>query len=81
MSTPDLRQIRIGELGPDGHMSPTYFGCCRSRALKPHQGKVTVFMPHYAMSGGALIALAADAIVVSPNAKLQGAIDPQVEGA
>src|SRR5919197_5149728 len=33
-------------------------------ALKRHRGKVTVFVPHYAMSGGALIALAADDIVM-----------------
>lgn len=50
-----------------------------ARALKRHQGKVTVFVPHYAMSGGTLIALAADEIVMSPNAML-GAVDPQVEG-
>ena len=29
-------------------------------ALKRRPGKVTVFVPHYAMSGGTLIALAAD---------------------
>jgi ClpP class serine protease len=50
-----------------------------ARALKRHKGKVTVFVPHYAMSGGALIALAADEIVMSPNALL-GAVDPQVNG-
>jgi ClpP class serine protease len=50
-----------------------------ARALKRHKGKVTVFVPHYAMSGGALIALAADEIVMSPNALL-GAIDPQING-
>ena len=30
-----------------------------ARALRRHKGKVTVFVPHYAMSGGTLIALAA----------------------
>src|SRR5262245_17655123 len=30
-----------------------------ARALREHKGKVTVFVPHYAMSGGTLIALAA----------------------
>ncbi len=50
-----------------------------ARALKRHQGKVTVFVPHYAMSGGTLIALAANTIIMSPNAML-GAVDPQVEG-
>jgi ClpP class serine protease len=46
-------------------------------ALKRHRGKVTVFVPHYAMSGGALIALAADEIVMDPNAVL-GPVDPQL---
>src|SRR5439155_9771144 len=40
------------------------------------QGKVTVFVPHYAMSGGTLIALAADEVVMSPHAVL-GPVDPQ----
>jgi len=40
---------------------------------------VTVFVPHYAMSGGTLIALAADKIVMDPNAVL-GPVDPQVGG-
>src|SRR5947209_20571885 len=48
-----------------------------ARALHEHQGKVTAFVPHYAMSGGTLIALAADEIVMSRHAVL-GAIDPQV---
>src|SRR6266571_687716 len=34
-----------------------------ARAVFKHKGKVTVFVPHYAMSGGTLIALAADEIV------------------
>jgi ClpP class serine protease len=46
-------------------------------ALKRHRGKVTVFVPHYAMSGGTLIALAADAIVMDENAVL-GPVDPQI---
>ena len=46
-------------------------------ALKRHTGRVTVFVPHYAMSGGTLIALAADAIVMDPNAVL-GPVDPQL---
>ncbi len=48
-----------------------------ARAIKQHQGKVTVFVPHYAMSGGTLIALAADEIIMSPHAVL-GPIDPQL---
>ena len=46
-------------------------------ALKGHKAKVTVFVPHYAMSGGTLIALAADEIVMDPHAVL-GPVDPQL---
>ncbi len=49
------------------------------KALVEHKGKVTVFIPHYAMSGGTIIALAADEIVMDPNAVL-GPIDPQIAG-
>lgn len=48
-----------------------------ARALEKHPGKVTVFVPHYAMSGGTLIALAADEIVMDENAVL-GPVDPQL---
>ncbi|RMH98909.1 MAG: hypothetical protein D6681_11540, partial [Calditrichaeota bacterium] len=48
-----------------------------ARALKRHPAKVTVFVPHYAMSGGTLIALAADEIVMAPDAVL-GPLDPQL---
>ena len=50
-----------------------------ARALKGHKGKVTVFIPHYAMSGGTLIALAADEIVMSRHA-VMGPVDPQIDG-
>jgi ClpP class serine protease len=46
-------------------------------ALKRHPGKVTIFIPHYAMSGGTLVALAADEIVMDPDAVL-GPVDPQM---
>lgn len=46
-------------------------------ALKKHKAKVTVFVPHYAMSGGTLIALAADELVMDENAVL-GPVDPQL---
>jgi ClpP class serine protease len=46
-------------------------------ALAAHEGPVTVYVPHYAMSGGTLIALAADRIVLSPSAVL-GPVDPQL---
>lgn len=46
-------------------------------ALKRHKAKVTAYVPHYAMSGGTLIALAADEIVMDPDAVL-GPVDPIV---
>jgi len=48
-----------------------------AEALVAHQAKVTVFVPHYAMSGGTLLALAADEVVLAPHAVL-GPLDPQV---
>jgi ClpP class serine protease len=48
-----------------------------ARAIKAHTGKVTVFVPHYAMSGGTLISLAADEIVMNQHAVL-GPVDPQL---
>jgi ClpP class serine protease len=49
-----------------------------AHALVARKGKVTVFVPHYAMSGGTLLALAADEIVMDPNAVL-GPVDPQID--
>ncbi|MEM0008508.1 SDH family Clp fold serine proteinase [Thermofilum sp.] len=46
-------------------------------ALKRHPAKKIVIIPHYAMSGGTLIALAADEIIMDPNAVL-GPLDPQI---
>jgi len=51
-----------------------------ARAIKAHPARKTVFVPHLAMSGGTLIALAADEIVMSDHAVL-GPIDPQIGGA
>lgn len=48
-----------------------------AEALKKHPAKVSVLIPHYAMSGGMLIALAADEIIMDPNAVL-GPVDPQI---
>ena len=48
-----------------------------ARAIHEHKAKVTVFVPHYAMSGGTLIAVAADEIIMSKHAVL-GPIDPQI---
>ncbi|WP_422443593.1 SDH family Clp fold serine proteinase [Thermoanaerobacterium sp. DL9XJH110] len=48
-----------------------------AHAIMKHPSKVTVFVPHYAMSGGTMIALAADEIVMDENAVL-GPVDPQL---
>jgi ClpP class serine protease len=48
-----------------------------AKAVRDHKAKVTVFVPHYAMSGGTLIALAADEIVMCGHSVL-GPIDPQI---
>jgi ClpP class serine protease len=48
-----------------------------AHAVRMHRGKITVFVPHYAMSGGTLIALAADEIVMEEHAVL-GPVDPQM---
>ena len=48
-----------------------------AKALKNHPAKTTVIVTHYAMSGGTLIALAADEIIMDPNAVL-GPVDPQL---
>src|SRR5256885_9689475 len=48
-----------------------------AKAVGDHKSKVTVFVPHYAMSGGTLIALAADEIVMCTHSVL-GPIDPQL---
>ncbi|MCD6493433.1 MAG: ATP-dependent Clp protease proteolytic subunit [Archaeoglobaceae archaeon] len=48
-----------------------------AKAIKDHPAKTTVIIPHYAMSGGTLISLAADEIIMDPNAVL-GPVDPQL---
>ena len=48
-----------------------------AEALKKHPARVSVLVPHYAMSGGTLISLAADEVLMDPNAVL-GPVDPQV---
>lgn len=46
-------------------------------ALRAHEAPVTVFVPHYAMSGGTMVALAANNIVMDSNA-VMGPVDPQL---
>ena len=48
-----------------------------ARALKNHRARTRVFVPHYSMSGGTIIALAAHEIVMDRDASL-GPVDPQV---
>ena len=50
-----------------------------AHAITKHPSKVTVLVPHYAMSGGTFIALAADEIIMDENAVL-GPVDPQIGG-
>ncbi len=50
-----------------------------ARAVEAHPARVRVFVPVYAMSGGTLIALAADEIVLGEFSVL-GPIDPQLMG-
>jgi len=47
-----------------------------ARALKNHPAPVRVIIPHWAMSGGTLLSLAADEIIMDKNAVL-GPVDPQ----
>lgn len=70
---PDDKPIDLIVHTPGGVLLPAFQ---IAKALKDHKGKVTVFVPHYAMSGGTLIALAADEIVMDKNAVL-GPVDPQ----
>ncbi len=48
-----------------------------ANALARHRAPVRVIIPHYAMSGGTLIALSADEIIMDENAVL-GPVDPQI---
>ena len=41
-----------------------------ARTMRDRKSRVTVFVPHYAMSGGPLTALAADEIVMSSHAAM-----------
>ncbi|AEH60855.1 protein of unknown function DUF114 [Methanosalsum zhilinae DSM 4017] len=48
-----------------------------ARALKNHSEPTRVIIPYYSMSGGTIIALAADEILMDPHAVI-GPIDPQI---
>lgn len=74
--TPDDMPLEIVLHTPGGLVLPALQ---IARAIKAHPARTTVFVPHYAMSGGTLIALAADEIILSTHAVL-GPIDPQIGG-
>ena len=50
-----------------------------ANALVRREAPVTVMVPHYAMSGGTLLALSSDEILMDTNAVL-GPVDPQLGG-
>ena len=50
-----------------------------ARVLNAHKPGVTVFVPQYAMSGGTMLAMAADQIIMDQHAML-GPVDPQLNG-
>ena len=72
--TPDEMPLDIVLHTPGGLVLASEQIAC---AIKRHPGKVTVFIPHYAMSGGTLVSLAADEIIMDPDAVL-GPVDPQM---
>ena len=72
--TPEDQPIDVILHTPGGHVLAAEQ---IAKALAERKAKVTVFVPHYAMSGGTLIALAADEIVMDNNAVL-GPVDPVV---
>src|SRR3990170_3068647 len=72
--TPDGRAIDIILHTPGGlSLAATQI----AYGIRKHPAPVTVFVPHYAMSGGTLVALAANHLVMDENAAL-GPIDPQL---
>lgn len=72
--TPDDRPIDLLLHTPGGLVLAT---SQIAEALRRHPSKVTVFVPHYAMSGGTMLALAANEIIMDENAVL-GPLDPQL---
>ena len=72
-STPSDKPLDIILHTPGGY---SYQAHQIALAVKAHRGRKTVFVPFFAMSGGTVISLAADEIVLSPQAVL-GPIDTQ----
>jgi ClpP class serine protease len=72
--TPDDRPIEIILHTPGGMVLAAQQ---IAGALANHKGEVTAVVPHYAMSGGTLIAMAADVILIDEHSAL-GPVDPQL---
>jgi ClpP class serine protease len=72
--TPDGRSIEVILHTPGGLVLAA---SQIAAALADHSGRVTAVVPHYAMSGGTLIALAADEVVLDAHSVL-GPVDPQL---
>ncbi|MCD1296069.1 hypothetical protein CUJ83_13785 [Methanocella sp. CWC-04] len=73
-TTPDDRPIDLILHTPGGvALAATQIAL----ALREHPAKKTVIVPHFAMSGGTLISMAADEILMDPHAVL-GPVDPQI---
>jgi len=72
-STPKDKPLDIILHTPGGY---SYQAHQIALAVKAHAARKTVFVPHFAMSGGTIISLAADQIVLAPNAVI-GPIDAQ----
>jgi ClpP class serine protease len=72
--TPDERPIEIVLHTPGGLVIAARQ---IATALAAHPAKVTAVVPHYAMSGGTLIALACDEILIEEHAAV-GQVDPQL---
>jgi ClpP class serine protease len=73
-SAPDGQPIEIILHTPGGLV---FAASQIAAALADHDGHVRAVVPHYAMSGGTLISLAADEIVVDRHSAL-GPVDPQL---
>lgn len=72
--TPDDTPIDLILHTPGGLVLPS---AQIAMALKDHPAETRVLIPHYAMSGGTLLALACDKIIMDPHAVL-GSVDPQL---
>ena len=73
--TPDEKPIDLILHTPGGLVLPA---TQIALALHDHPAETRVLIPHYAMSGGTLLALACDELLMDPHAVL-GPVDPQIQ--